>query len=367
MLLKKLTKITAVLLAAAAVFTVSAGADDNAKTRASLEKSARSYLKRGNYTYAYTALDEYASLSREMAEAGELHPYLADTARAMADYYRFEPEVLALYGSRRFFRGSDGYVSDTANAVRLDVPFTIANVEDFYHFIPNRTEEVGVLVSLNVNTEKEMISIASGGFEGKIAENMRQLSRIEGQVYLTFCPGVDAVKKSRTIHMSYKNAYITIAEAARRYAPNVQLVYSVSDVPVPGEDTVSRFYPGDEYVDVFGVEVSSAFRADPFATEEELYWYRRGEFYDPVWSVQVMEEKFRLATGRECPLMVTGVSFPWDGRNSIDDYGEQMRGFYEKLPEVCPALVGIFYSGKSSSDAMCNLRSNPEAARIYEE
>lgn len=301
-----------------------------------------------------------------MAEAGELHPYLADTASAMAEYYDFEPQLVALTGQRKFYTGSNGYATPKANAVRIDVPFALANVEDFYHFIPNTTEEVCVLVTFDVTREKDMLSISRGNHDKRLAENMRQLSRIEGEVYLAFCPGVDSLRRTRTLHLSYKAAYIKIAEAARRYAPNVKLVYSISDTPIPGENTAGKFYPGDEYVDLFGVEVDSAFVPDPFASDEELCYSLRGEYTDAVHSVLRMVEYFRAATGRDCPVTVTGVSFPYGGRNGTADYRERMSEFYRDLPLYCGSLTSIFYNCNSSSLAMCNLRGNPDAAAAYE-
>lgn len=360
--------LAAVVLSASLSF--GAGADSDALAKMEYYKSqAYSYESSGNITFAEMALENYASIASELAESGLVSRSEAELAAAHRDILRFDPHIYVKDSSanRKVFAGSDGYYSENASAVKLCVPYDTANTEDFYHLIPNTSKELCVLVTFELSSESSMRKIGFGKDDAKLIENLRQLSLIKGRVHLAFCPNVNSMRRTRTLAKSYISAYRHTAELARRYAPNVQLVYSVGDVLIPGEDTLSLFYPGDEYVDVLGIELCHTYSKSYMPSSEAAY-DRRGEYYDPVYSVKRMTDEFYRLCGREdIPVMVTGCSFPWDGKAQVSDYAEQMERFWRLIPLVCPSLTAVFYSNASSSFGICNLRQNDDARRLYEE
>ena len=346
---------------------VAAQSDVTAEAVVKVKQTALSYAENENFTYAKKYLDEYAAGAKALAESGVWHRAVADMAQVMADAYAYEPTLAVTAEGDKLFTGSDGYNLAGATAVRLNVPYGTANVEDYLGLIPKTDKELCILVCFEMQDERSMISLRRGNDDLRLERNLRQLSRIEGSVYLSFCPAVDTMKNTRTLHYNFIEAYRYVAAAARRIAPNVSLVYTVSDMPVAGEDTVSKFYPGDEYVDVLGVEVLSSYYTDPFITTEELFWNKRGEFYDPVRSVKFIEDSFRKAAGRDVPLMVTGVAFPKSGKYARASWESDMRRFFDLLPKFCPDLTAVFWSSKSSAYGNCNLRENPDVAAAFAE
>lgn len=331
----------------------------------SAKSAALSYISGENFGFVGTSLSEYARLARELSDMGELQPYYADTAEALCDAYDYSPELYAVTGERKVFMGSDGYFAPGADAVRLNVTLDLAPVSDYLHLIPKTAEELCILVALDTPSERSMIDIAAGKKDDVLLRELRTVSRLEGQLYLTFCPGINLKNDSRTLHMSYIAAFRRIADMARRYAPNVSMVYSVGDRLDAGDDTVAKFYPGDPYVDVLGVEFIHGSESLN-VSEERMAWELRDRYYDPVYSVCRIADTFKNVTGRDIPLMVTGCSFPWQGYNARDDWAFAMEEFYTVLPRLRGDLTAIFYGNTSNSFGVCNLRQNRTAAELYE-
>ena len=366
-----ISQTAAVLLSLCLTISGSAVASDSPTPDAIREQmnvaksAALSYIKGAKYNFAHASLTEYAVCARTLADEGLLHPYYADTAESLRDAYDYNPTLYAVTDKSSVFMGSDGYFAKDANAVRLNVTLGYAPLTDYLHLIPQTSKELCILIALDVESERSMIKLAAGELDDSIVSDLRTMAKIEGRVYLAFCPAVNNKSDSRSLHMSYIAAFRHIAELARRYAPNVQTVYSIGDKTAAGDDTVSRFYPGDEFVDVFGVELTRISQS-LHPTEEEQAWSHTGTYYDPVYSVVRLADDFAAATGRNIPLMVTGCSFPWDGYHAREDWAEAMEEFYTALPLLRPELVAIFYKNSSDSYGVCNLRQNKTAAELYE-
>lgn len=361
---RALAKCTAAALAI--VLALPAAASDSLLAEMNTAKSkAHSYEFSENFTFAYRELTEYADLAETLAEAGVVTEREAALAAAHRDILRFDPELyISESAGRGIFAGSDGYFADGADAVKLSIPFGEAQINDYLHLIPQTVRELCILVTFEVTTEGVMRNITFGKYDDYLAQSLRQLSLIEGRVHLAFCPAVNTMRRTGTIAQSYISAYRYVANAARRYAPNVSLVYSLEDVLVAGEDTAALFYPGDGYVDVLGVELCNTYNKSEMPSSEAAF-DRRGGYYDPVYSVRLMADKLTAAAG-DLPVMVTGCSFPWDGRAAVTDFAAQMERFYHLVPLVCPNLAAVFYSNESSAYGVCNLRQNAEAAQTYE-
>ncbi len=350
---------------AVAVALPAAASEELLTAMTAAKSKAESYESSENYTFAYRALTEYADLAEALAETGEVTEREAALAAAHRDILRFEPELYVAEDAKRgIFAGSDGYFADGADAVKLSIPFGDADVADYLHLIPQTARELCILVTFKVTSESTMRNIAFGKYDDYLVRSLRQLALLEGRVHLAFCPSVNTMRRTGTVAQSYIAAYRYVADAARRYAPNVSLVYSLGDVLIPGEDTAALFYPGNGYVDVLGVELCNTYNKSEMPSSEAAF-DRRGGYYDPVYSVRLMADKLAAVAG-DLPVMVTGCSFPWDGRAAVTDFAAEMERFYRLVPLVCPNLSAVFYSNESSALGVCNLRQNGEAAAMYE-
>ncbi len=368
MLRKKLIALTVAAAAAVSALCTAVYGSDSLAAMNTAKSSARSKELSGNLYSAYKSLTEYAALADSLAKEGAVSPAEAEMAAAHRDSLNFDPVIYVenKESSRKIAVGSDGYYSQSATAVKLNVPFGMANVEDFYHTVPKSDKLLTVLVTFEISDESTLRSIPRGSMDSYIIKNLHGMSLIEGNVYLAFCPGVNGMHQTRTLPKSYVDAYRYVAALARRYAPGVGLVYSIGDVSDPGADTVKAYYPGDEWVDVLGVELCHTYKTASPSSSKAAY-DRRGDYYDPVYSVKHMADEFRNVCGRDIPLMVTGASFPWIGKAFVDGWSSEMKRFYSLLPLVCPNLEAVFYSNASSAMGICNLRQNLAAMNTYEQ
>lgn len=362
-------RLISALLASLALSVGSYAADTPSVTLRRMEEVRDKAIARetGGYYYsAYTSLTEYASLAAELAEQGLVSPAEASIAAGYAEYLRFEPKLyLADSTGDGIAVGSDGMYVSGSSAVKFTIPFELADARDFFSPIPSSSEETYILAELDVKSEKALRRIAFGMAEDYLIRNLRQLSTLEGKVCLSFCPSVATLRRTRTVADSYKLAFAHVAELADRYAPNVSMVFSLEDSRTPSEQTELLFYPEARYVDILGIELCHTEIYDDL-THAEAAYRCRGECYDPVLSVKRLAEDFIRATGRDdIPVIITGCSFPWDGKAALDNWAEEAERFYRLIPAACPNLEAVFYSNASSSMGICNLRQSSEAAEVY--
>ena len=372
--MKKGIKAASAFIAAAISVSVgvpASAAEDYQKLLSDMKASrsrAESYEINGNYGMAFEELCEYAEICSVLADAGEISAADADIAEGWRDSLKFTPELYISDSSKKgVFFGGDGKYIDGASAVKLSIPFGAADVSGYTSMIPPCSEELGILVSFDIWGGESMLrSIAFGGQDEYLIESLRVISRMEGRIYLSFCPSINTWKSTRTVAQSFINAYRYVADFVRRYAPNVSMVFTLGDVLDPGEDTVLKFYPGDGYVDVFGVELCHTYNKSEDPSAKAAYDCR-GSYYDPVFSAARMTEAFAEVAGRaDTPVIIESCSFPWEGTAAVEDWAFEMERFYNLIPAVCPTLEAVFYSNESSSAGVCNLRQNSEAEELYE-
>lgn len=364
-------RLASALLAALTVSVGSYAADDTSVMLERMTAARDKAISReaGGYYYsAYTSLTEYAALASALADTGLVSRAEASIAAGYAEYLEFEPRLyLADSTGAGIAVGSDGMSVAGSSAVKLNVPFELADAKDFFSLIPSSSEETYILVELDVKSEKDLRRIAFDMAEDYLIKNLRQLSTLEGKVCLSFCPSVATFTATRTLADSYKLAFAHVAELADRYAPNVSMVYSLEDARTPSEQTEMLFYPGDWCVDILGIELYHT-ETDSDMTHAEAAYRCRGDCYDPVLSVKRLAESFISATGRDdIPVIITGCSFPWDGKAALDNWAEEAERFYRLIPAACPNLEAVFYSNASSSMGICNLRQNSRAAEVYKQ
>lgn len=352
------------------ISTVSAEDTQDLLSQAETAKEMAEYYETGkNYSFVWNELCKYAELTETLAEAGDISEKDANIAAVWRDHYEFSPELyITDFSKDEIFFGSDGTHLAGSSAVKISVPFEMGYVSDYYSLIPASTDELCVLVSLDVTTgESTLRNIAFGNKDNYITKNLRQMSLIEGRVYLSFCPSPNTLSETRTIANSFILAYQRIATLARRYAPNVELVFTLGDIRDAGTNTFERFYPGDEYVDVFGIEVCHTYNKSDYPSPEAAFDCR-GEYYDPLLSVmQMLAEAEEVVGEGGLPIIIEGSSFPWTGSASVTDWEAEMERFYSLIPAICPNLKAVFYSNASSSAGICNLHQNKTAAALYEQ
>lgn len=149
----------------------------------------------------------------------------------------------------------------------------------------------------------------------------------------------------------YIQAFQKVANAASAY-PNIQMVFSPNDIS-NREVTIEQYYPGDEYVDWFGVSTyqntnyndlngapmsysfSGAAGSNPF--------YGTGVYdYDPLIVIQPVVEMAR-AHGK--PMIISECGFAHRS-NSGDQTAyavDQVNRFYSYVNMVYPEVKGVFY------------------------
>lgn len=365
--MKKILKALVSAVLAAAVLAPAVYADDVSRLKESMTvayNKATSYESGDNFAFAGMESKKYISFAEKLTEMGELSEKELALARSWREQLTFAPELYIGNETKDgVFFGGDGVYAEGSSAVKLKVPYG-ADVSGFYSMIPATNKEVCVLVSLEPTNEKILRNIAFGNQDEYLIRSLRQISRIEGRVYLSFCPSVNMWKKTRTVEGSFIQAFRYVSDMAKRYAPNVQMVYSLGDVRSAGENTVGDFYPGDGYADVFGVELVHTYNKSYMPSLTAAY-DSRADYYDPVLSVARMVTDAEAVFGSEMPVMITGCSFPWEGKAALGDWDSEMERFYNLIPAVCPSLVGVFYSNQSSSNGICNLRQNKTAFELY--
>jgi len=331
-----------------------------------IRSRAEEYETSDRYAMAYRELVRYADMAEILADSGEISKSDADIAKGWRDHLEFSPEIfVGAVEDRGVFFGGDGVFAEGSSAVKLSIPYG-AYAEEYYPMIPSGSKELLIYTELEITNEKTLRSIAFGKADDYIIKNLKQISRMEGRVYFSFCPMVNIMRETRTLAASFVSAYRYVSTLARRYAPNVEMVLSYGDVRIPGRDTLAKFYPGDEYVDVLGVELYHTYNKSYLPSPTAAY-DSRGEYYDPVLSVLNIRKEMKDVAGKELPLIIGGCSFPWGGKAAISDWATEMRRFYELLPAAVPELVGVLYSNESTANGFCNLRQNADAMELYKE
>lgn len=141
-------------------------------------------------------------------------------------------------------------------------------------------------------------------------------------------------------------AYRTVAESARRLAPELALVWSPNYVSEWNVD-VTAYYPGDEYVDWVGLSVymgryfQNRYYEENDRTDEILF--KAGRASDPVFLVKQIVEEY----GDRKPIMVAegGASHYNEvlGADSTAWAMNKVREFYGYLPMVYPQIKLISY------------------------
>ncbi|MFC0216188.1 stalk domain-containing protein [Paenibacillus chartarius] len=147
---------------------------------------------------------------------------------------------------------------------------------------------------------------------------------------------------------TYIEKFRLVAKVMKEEAPNVAMVWSPNDTP---RDTMSAYYPGDEYVDWVGVSLYTG----P---------YDNGDPAKPTLGsspVEKLDEVYRLYAGRK-PIMISEGAITHtsnaDGRSFTDWAVANLDRMYEVMPKKYPRLKAITYFNQDQGQYQPSSRSN---------
>ncbi len=352
-------------------------------------QAAIAYERQGMFREAgeeYAKLIDYSKWLAENASSEATRAANAENIKAYERhirYFNIGPEVYALtsnkdsipyYGELNepeagTYVGLCGtYVEGFQSGYLLYVQYADDGFSDYEHYLP-KTDDIYYLTaawnSKNEN-EQDLRDVVNGKtddymiselkyLEGyaKDHPNVRILLRIfaEQNVWkpLNSC-GSDRAKIKEYADL-YVSAYRHIAQAARKHAPSVALVFSPVDY---GQwyTTPEDFYPGDEYVDWVGM--STYYNKNSQETgkvgdkgDKNL---ARGLYNLPiVRTAEIME----LAENHSKPVLIAECGFAYrsdDGLQSEDYAKEKMRNFYSYINVVYPQVKLVNYFNANSTN-----------------
>lgn len=166
----------------------------------------------------------------------------------------------------------------------------------------------GLAIGLSI-TENEHPGKLQGLVAGEYDDEIRQLARfaalVEGPVYLRIGYEFDGAWNHgyRNVDV-YKAAFRHIVDVLRQQgASNIETVWQASaattdDIIDGGHEDITRFYPGDEYVDWMGFSW--------FMHPQETLGVSSS--YTPVTPLQLAEEVIAYARLRDKPVMIAEAS-----------------------------------------------------------
>ncbi|MBQ9914545.1 MAG: hypothetical protein IJO50_00225, partial [Clostridia bacterium] len=311
---------------------------------------------------AYDDFIHYATVLEQ--EAGESHWENIKGFTALKNHLTGTPELYVeaslpqdsvYYGAKHepkygtYFGKCDQFYPGRESAFLLYVTFGTESVKTFSYMLP---DETGGYLELAWNVAREnresLEEILSGRYDAYIIENLTYMNSLDFRVLLRFGAEVNCWVLPETepelsaFIETYKAAFRKIATMARKYAPNVAMVYSPNDVSnwlVTAED----FYPGDEYVDWVGLSMydnlvpTASFQpADP----NDAY-FCRGLYDNPIARLRPVVEAF----GDRKPIMVSecGFSYGGDGLQTEAHAVAQFEQFYSYVNVVYPQVKAVFY------------------------
>ena len=352
-------------------------------------QAALAYERLGMFTEAGAEYEKAISYSEWLVKNASTEASRAANAENIKAYERhlryfnIGPEVYALTSNKESvvyygelnepeigtYSGLCGTYNDgLQSGYLLYVQYANDGFSDYEHYLPKTSDVYYLTAAWNSENENEqdLRDVVSGKTdEYMISElkylesytkshpNVRILLRIfaEQNVWkpLDSC-GNDRVKIKAYADL-YISAYKHIAEAARKYAPSVALVFSPVDYGqwyTEPED----FYPGDEYVDWIGM--STYYNKNSQETnkigdkgDKNL---ARGLYNLPVVrTAEIME----LAEKHSKPVLIAECGFAYgsyDGLQNETYAREKMQDLYSYINVVYPQVKLINYFNANTSN-----------------
>ena len=169
------------------------------------------------------------------------------------------------------------------------------------------------------------------------------------------------------------SAYRKIAREARKYG-NIALVFSPQDVNNRNV-TYDTYYPGDEWVDWFGVSTyhrgesgTGVYTFDDREHDNDAFYCVGLYGSDPL---VILQELVDMAKAHGKPMMISECGFAVRKRSTGADQSayaaDRMNKFYAYLPMIYPQIKAAFFFNNNarSDDFEYAVAGYPELASIY--
>lgn len=361
----------------------------HSRLRTPLHEAALAYERMGMYKEAGKAY-EMANASAKWLAENTSDPNVKNAnlefmklyARSMR-YFNTEPEVYAASSQTVSYYGAlnepengtyvgmcDVYLNGMQSAMLLYAGYGRESFGSYERFLPDTEDTYYLEAAWNVVEENEtsLVNISSGVTDSYMIEQLKYLQSYTEdnpncKILLRFgaemncwsplnACGSDQAK-IKAFADKYIAAFRHVAKAARKYAPDVALVYSPVDY---GQwyTTPETFYPGDEYVDYVGMSTYYNLNAadeNKVGSKSDIIW-GRGLYQDPVIRVA---EIIELADAHKKPVIISECGFSFsssDGLQTEAHAMEKLREFYTYINMVYPQtkVVNLFNNNFSNNN-----------------
>ncbi len=197
-----------------------------------------------------------------------------------------------------------------------------------------------VQINLNFdNLHDDIAAYVSGKYDARLKKDFEFLNTRTYPVMLRI--GGEMNEWCRDDAEGFKRAYIHVAALARKYAPDMALIFSPNFCGAVGVD-MDDFYPGDDYVDWVGC---SLYYNRYAVNGDEKYdsFYGVNEYGDALLNVQ---QTINLSRLHKKPVAITegGSAYSMDGKDTTAYAADRVKRAMAYLPMVYPEIKSVIYS-----------------------
>ncbi len=300
-----------------------------------------------------TATVQGGGVAKDLSPRTEIY-MVSGTAGADYVYYgaKLEPKGGVYYGrvctGGKRDDGRWGMVNDKQSADESAVSFyysadSVYDLEYWkYLYEAYSASDNQHVVQINLNFDnllEDISAYTSGKYDARLKKDFEFLGTRTYPVMLRI--GGEMNEWCREDPEGFKKAYIHVAELARKYAPEVALVFSPNFCGAVGID-MDDFYPGDEYVDWVGCSLYYNRYAVNGDTKFDSF-YGVNEYGDALLNVQQTVNLSRL---HKKPVAITesGSAHSMDGKDVSAFAADRVRRAMAYLPMVYPEIKSVIYS-----------------------
>ena len=358
------------------------------RMRPPLHEAALAYERMGMYKAAGKAY-EMANASAGWLSENTADPNIKNAniefmklyERSMP-YFNMEPEVYAASSQTVSYYGAlnepekgtyvgmcDTYIDGMQSAMLLYAGYGRESFSAYERFLPDTDDLYYLEAAWNVVEENEnaLVDISSGATDRYMTEQLKYLQSYTEEnpncrILLRFGAEVNCWSplnacgsdqtKIKAFADKYIDAFRHIAKAARKYAPDIALVYSPVDYG-HWYTTPETFYPGDEYVDYVGMSTyynRNAADENKVGSKSDIIW-GRGLYQDPVIKVT---EIVKLADRHKKPVIISECGFSFSSSDGVQTEShaiEKIKEFYTYINMVYPQIkvVNLFNNNFSNN------------------
>lgn len=307
-------------------------------------------------------------------------------------YFTSEPEVYAATsqsGAAPYFGAlnepvsgtyvgmCDTYLDEAQSAMLIYAGYNRESFSSYEMYLPDTDRTYYYEAAWNVVEENEaaLTSISNGSTDDYMISELKYLESYTNahpncKILLRFgaemncwsplnACGSDETK-IKEFADKYIAAYRRVADAARKYAPSVALIYSPVDY---GQwyTTPENFYPGDEYVDFVGMSTYYNLNSadeNKVGSKSDIIW-GRGIYQDPIHRVAEIVE---LADEHKKPVIISECGFSYSSDDGVQKEAhakEKLTEFYTYINMVYPQIKVVNLFNNNFSNNKYRIYQNP--------